>query len=178
VELERAGEGRSWADRFFQQFLRQTLEDITPQLLLRSCERRAPVIADNCNLHGRVRAHLRASLLKFPGRVRWVAILPHTSMELKRRRCSAGTHAPDDPWGAALPGRGEDMRVEYGEGRDSAIFDEWKKDAEDSGEQRHGVNGPTLTVEERERFPDTACFFAEVSCEGEGFLSIGGNRRL
>lgn len=109
--------------------LQQLLAGVLPELLQRAAARCVSVIADGCHLQAFVRAELRAALLHFPGRVRWVIMIPNTLRELLERQ---GQMQPEEEeWsGSTLPGVEGDCNfalheVEFGEGRDHKVFQDW-----------------------------------------------------
>ncbi|CAE6958934.1 unnamed protein product [Symbiodinium sp. CCMP2592] len=109
---------------------RDLLASELPELLRRSANRRTSVIADDCHLQAAGRLALRNALHHFPGKVRWIIVLPETVGELLRRRSEptdeglAGL-AADDWSGASLPDREGGLHVEYAEGRNLGVFQSW-----------------------------------------------------
>lgn len=100
-----------------------------PELLRRAALRSASVVADDCHLIATRRSAVRASLVRYPGRVRWVVVLPCTSAELIRRRSASVLRAPEERAGAELPGaRGDGLNVEFAEGSDLSVFEAWRRD--------------------------------------------------
>eukprot|EP00435_Cladocopium_sp_Y103_P051671 s423_g16.t1 len=109
--------------------LQRLVAGVLPELLQRAAARCVSVIADGCHLQASVRAELRAALLHFPGRVRWVVVIPNTLQELLERQ---GKTQPEvEEWsGSTLPGAEGDCNfaiheVEFGEGRDHKVFQDW-----------------------------------------------------
>ena len=103
------------------QGLAHVLPEVLPELLQRAAARSVSVIADGCHLQASVRAKLRAALLRFPGRVRWVVVIPNTLQELLERQ---GRTAGPIEHSSTLPGGDPNCAVEFAEGGDK-VFHQW-----------------------------------------------------
>lgn len=135
VQLQRSGFAHSSTREVEQRHCPQMAE-VMPELLRRAATRYVSVIADGCHLKAYFRAELRAALLHFPGRVRWVIVIPDTVQELLDRQ-NRRLHSPNqqceerNEWsGSTLPGAEGDCNfaihdVEFAEGRDHKVFYNW-----------------------------------------------------
>ncbi|CAJ1363746.1 unnamed protein product, partial [Effrenium voratum] len=146
---------------------RRLLPEVLPSLLARAAQRGVGVVADDEHLQAQSRARVRAALVRFPGRVRWVVVIPDNVEELQRRikareAMEATATEPEVAGSASLPGDGEAVPVEYAEGSAAAcreVFRVWQ------GHVRHPEQSQCVQS------------FFEPFGEVNGFVSTEGMRR-
>jgi len=141
-------------------------------LLERAAIRGAAVVVDDCHLQPQEQAALGDALARYPGKVRWVVVLPHSEAELQRRRAARDwrLRAVDERAGASLPGLpGKHAHVEFAEGRDVTVFHAWRQEGSRAGGR------PSATTGGAKLDPGTHSFFRSF---GDAFLSTEGSRRL
>lgn len=156
--------------------LQELLAGVLPELLQRAAARCVSVIADGCHLQAFVRAELRAALLHFPGRVRWVIMIPNTLRELLERQ--GQTQPEEEEWsGSTLPGVEGDCNfalheVEFGEGRDRRVFQDWL------GQVCPETSTAAANCDacDTSQTPGMQVFFAKFG-NATGYLSTEGTRR-
>ncbi|OLP88062.1 hypothetical protein AK812_SmicGene30660 [Symbiodinium microadriaticum] len=174
-EAESRKPSEAWTFRRARDLLASEL----PELLRRAANRRTSVIADDCHLQAASRLALRNALHHFPGKVRWVIVLPETVGELLRRRSEptdAG-FAADDWSGAALPAHREGgLQVEYAEGRNLGVFQSWLmlEDAEEPSSWTLAQEAPPGKAAPSQELGG----FFQAYESGRDFLSTEGTRRF
>eukprot|EP00439_Symbiodinium_sp_Y106_P069357 s1667_g11.t3 len=195
-EAESRKPSEAWTFRRARDLLASEL----PELLRRAANRRTSVIADDCHLQAAGRLALRNALHHFPGKVRWIIVLPETVGELLRRRSEPTDEglAADDWSGASLPDREGGLHVEYAEGRNLGVFQSWLmlEDTEESASwtlAHEAPPGKAAASQELGGFfqaydscrpynkfaVQTICFFADQTLQlARDFLSTEGTRRF
>lgn len=160
---------------------KQNWAPVLPQLLQRAAARSVSIIADGCHLQASFRAELRAALLHFPGRVRWMVVIPHTFQELIRRQGESKA-CQDIEWlGSTLPGtEGGNFSihaVEFAEGRDPKVFQMWLEQFS-SEVDTNATESHTTTSSQTAQAGMTVMqtFFTKFG-DPTGYLSTEGMRR-
>ena len=171
----------SWRPGNLGEAGKQNWAPMLPQLLRRAAARSVSIMADGCHLQASFRAELRAALLHFPGRVRWMVVIPHTFQELIRRQGESKA-CEDTKWlGSTLPGtEGGNFSihaVEFAEGRDPKVFQMWleqfSSEVDTNATQSH-TTASSQTAQAGMTIMQT--FFTKFG-DPTGYLSTEGMRR-